>query len=252
MNKVKVKNCVIGGGIPKICIPIVAGSMRELFAQTRAVNSKNIDIVEWRGDWFDEVSDPDMVRRASRVMRGILNEIPILFTLRSKGEGGDLDISDEDYAAINRLVISERLADMIDLELLRGDDLIRQLTEEAHQAEIPVIISTHDFEKTPPVADMISRMKQAEGLGADILKIAVMPHTSADVLKLLAATNQISNESECPLITMSMGRLGKISRLCGEIFGSSVTFGTVGSKSAPGQVPLDQLQAILNLLHEKD
>ena len=40
---------------------------------------------------------------------------------------------------------------------------------------------------------------------------------------------------------MSMGKLGVISRICGEVFGSAVTFGTAGKASAPGQLPANQL-----------
>ena len=69
-------------------------------------------------------------------------------------------------------------------------------------------------------------------------------------MELLYATEQMSRESDCPLITMSMGQSGIISRLSGEIFGSAVTFGTIGAASAPGQIDLDSLRMVLQLLHK--
>ena len=120
----------------------------------------------------------------------------------------------------------------------------------AHNANMPVVISNHDFEKTPSQEELVERMKRAEALGADILKIAVMPQSKRDVLSLLCATEQMSRESDRPLITMSMGKDGIISRLSGEIFGSSVTFGTIGMASAPGQIDLDSMNYVLDLLHQ--
>jgi 3-dehydroquinate dehydratase-1 len=78
-----------------------------------------------------------------------------------------------------------------------------------------------------------------------------MPQTAEDVLTLLAATNEMHNKyADRPIITMSMGPLGVISRLSGEVFGSSMTFGAVGTSSAPGQIPVDGLAATLEILHK--
>jgi len=49
---------------------------------------------------------------------------------------------------------------------------------------------------------------------------------------------------------MSMSPVGGVTRICGEVFGSSMTFGMVGKASAPGQIPVERLQEALNILHE--
>ncbi len=93
-------------------------------------------------------------------------------------------------------------------------------------------------------------MKQMFLRGCDIAKIAVMPKSSADVLALLGATEEMKQLfPNCPVITMSMGRLGMVSRLCGETFGSALTFGSAARASAPGQVPALELRRTLELLH---
>lgn len=250
MNHVCVKNCCIGSGRPKICVPLVAETMRDIFSQARGMQRKRFDIVEWRIDWFEQFEDPDTVRRAARILHGILDDQPFLFTFRTQKEGGKHPISPEYYVELNRMAVEEHLVDMIDVELFSGDDIIRQLVEIAHNANVPVVISNHDFKKTPSQEALVERMKHAEALGADILKIAVMPQNKRDVLSLLCATEQMSRESNCPLITMSMGKDGIISRLSGEIFGSCVTFGTIGMASAPGQLDLDSMNNVLDLLHQ--
>ena len=251
MKDVCVKGCSIGSGIPKICVPIVAKNIDELFSQARAMNNKDFDIVEWRVDWFENMLNPDCIRRASRILRGILDDNkPILFTLRSPNEGGKAEIDVEYYKKINLIAIEERLADMIDIELFIGESIVTDIVSAAHKNGMPVVISNHDFKKTPPKAELVSRMHQAEALGGDILKIAVMPQNIQDVLELLGATEQMSRESDCPIVTMSMGSKGLISRLSGEVFGSAMTFGTIGLASAPGQIEIDALHYVLDLLHK--
>ena len=98
---------------------------------------------------------------------------------------------------------------------------------------------------------MVSRLRRAEELGGDILKTAVMPQSSRDVLDLLSATEEVSRTSERPVVTMAMGELGIISRLSGELFGSAMTFGTVGYASAPGQIGIEPLREVLEILHHK-
>ena len=77
-----------------------------------------------------------------------------------------------------------------------------------------------------------------------------MPQSRKDVVTLLSATEEMDRRTTRPLITMSMGPLGMISRLCGEAFGSSLTFGSVGKASAPGQVAAKELANVLKLIHE--
>ena len=87
-------------------------------------------------------------------------------------------------------------------------------------------------------------------MGCDIAKIAVMPQNRADVLTLLQVTEQMSRELDCPVISMSMAKDGVISRLCGEVFGSCLTFGTVGKASAPGQIGTKDLALVLDIIHK--
>ena len=125
------------------------------------------------------------------------------------------------------------------------------MAERAHERGVKVVASSHDFEKTPNVGEMVDRLCRMQRAGADLLKIAVMPKDPGDVLTLLAATWQMR---ECyasqPVITMAMGGKGVISRMAGEIFGSALTFGSAGKASAPGQVKAEELKGVLRMLHE--
>ena len=112
-------------------------------------------------------------------------------------------------------------------------------------------MSNHDFDKTPSYDEILTRLKAMQSLDADIPKIAVMPTCKKDVLTLLQATNEMHETyADRPIITMSMAGTGVISRLCGEVFGSALTFGAAKKASAPGQMNVEDLHTVLTLLHK--
>lgn len=127
---------------------------------------------------------------------------------------------------------------------------VRSLVESVHLSNVFVILSNHDFDKTPAKEEIISRLRKAQELDGDLPKIAVMPSSTTDVLTLLDATNTMHEQyADRPIITMSMAGKGVISRLAGEIFGSAITFGAAQKASAPGQVPVSELRNALTLIH---
>lgn len=249
MNFITIKNCKIGAGIPKICLPIVGKTTEEICQQAQCFSNYHCDLAEWRIDWFDGVMELSQVKESARALRAVLPDIPILLTFRTKEEGGERSISTEDYIQLYRFAARNGLADALDVELFRGDEVVQTIVSCAHEQDIAVVVSNHNFTETPAQNEIVSRLQKAQALGGDILKIAVMPQTAQDVLTLLAATEEAHRTCTQPLITMSMGSLGAVSRISGEVFGSAVTFGAAGKASAPGQIAADDLYQILSTLH---
>lgn len=251
MNTVKVKNIEIGTGIPKICVPIVETSREEILQAGTDIAGSCADIVEWRADWYDDVFDLHKTLETLHFLRDILGEIPLLFTFRTSGEGGEKAIDVDTYVKLNQEVIKSGCADLVDMELFTGEDAVLQVIASAHSHGVKVILSNHEFHKTPDKDELISRLCKMQEMGADISKIAVMPQNKKDVLTLLSATEEMSSRyADRPIITMSMAGTGAISRICGEVFGSALTFGTAGKSSAPGQIDADALREILEVLHK--
>ncbi len=143
------------------------------------------------------------------------------------------------------------LVDLIDVELFLDRETVSRLIQTAHENGVPVIVSNHDFKKTPPKEELLDRLETMQDLGADILKIAVMPESTEDLLTLLAATEDGCRYLKQPIVSMSMGGKGVLSRVAGESFGSAITFGTAGAASAPGQLPAEELKEILEALHKE-
>ena len=247
---VEVRGVRIGEGIPKICVPIVGKTRNEILAAAESFESVKKDVVEWRADWFDGVFDFAQVEAVMKELRRVLGNTPILFTFRTANEGGEKAIEPAAYAELNKRAAATGLIDLVDVEAFTGDEVVRDIIESAHESGVVVVASNHDFEKTPEKDEIVRRLRKMQELGADIPKIAVMPQSRKDVLTLLSATEEMVSEyADRPIITMSMSATGLISRLCGECFGSALTFGTVGKASAPGQMNASDLSEILNLIH---
>lgn len=250
MKTVTIRNLEIGSGRPKIAVPIVGQTKEAILKEAKSLLSLPVDLAEWRADWFSSVSDADQVLDVLQELRSILGDLPLLMTFRTKQEGGERDISPEDYRSLNLLAAKSGLVDLIDTELFLGEELVRSIIHEAHEFGVKVIASNHDFSKTPEKSELIRRLCLMQQYQADILKIAVMPQNKKDVLTLLSATEEmVSQYADRPVVTMSMSRTGVISRLCGECFGSAVTFGSAGQSSAPGQIDAASLYQLLNELH---
>lgn len=238
-----------GTGRPRICIPIVEKTADEILETAQQLAELPAEVVEWRADLFDEVANLGAVVAVLDRLDKLLKNKLLLFTFRSNREGGSRGISDEDYRTLCKVACETGWIELLDIELSRGESLVQDLLEEAQSNRVGSILSYHNFEQTPPFTEIAETLQAMNALGADFAKVAVMPKDSADVLTLLAATAAFSAHDEhCPCITMAMGPLGKISRLSGELFGSAMTFGSYGTASAPGQIEVTQLSALLTTL----
>lgn len=248
---VKIKNTVIGQGAPKIIVPTTGSTAEQVLAQAKAIGENpDADLIEYRIDYLEFATDAGRVAALGKQIVAAANGKPLILTFRTQPEGGKRKISDREYGELYRALISAHFIDILDVEMFRQPEVVQQILEAAHRAGIKVVISSHDTEKTPETTEMIARLRKQDEMGADILKIAVTPHDAKDVLRLLDATNQVRESySRKPLLTMSMGGLGAITRLSGEVFGSDLTFGMTGESSAPGQIEAKSLRQALETVN---
>lgn len=250
MNPIRIRNTEIGTGIPKICVPIVGVTQKDILEAAEMIKLSAADFAEWRVDWYEDVLNLEKTEDTLRRLRNILGDMPLLFTFRTSAEGGEKEIRKETYTELNQQAAQSGFVDIIDVELFAGDDVVKDIIETAHSCGVKVIVSNHDFHSTPPKDEIVSRLRKMQDFRADIPKIAVMPQNKKDVLTLLSATEEMTSRyADRPVITMSMSGTGLISRLCGEVFGSAVTFGAVGKASAPGQIEAEEMAEVLKLLH---
>lgn len=248
----KIKKCIIGFERPKVCVPLVGATPEEVLDQANQVaqtqQSSTIDMVELRGDYLSVLSDYEQLDKLLADIAQILPDTILLFTIRSEKEGGErLSFSEPTSFDINRHVIENRLADIVDVELFSGTENAKELITLAHEHDVKIIMSNHDFQTTPDANVIVNRLRSMQDLGADIVKIAVMPENKMQVLNLLAATVMMQeNYAEVPIVTMSMGKIGAISRVSGHLTGSAITFASLECASAPGQIPVVAVNTMLD------
>ena len=249
MTTVKVRNIVLGEGLPKIAVPNVGVTEEEILASAKEIAAAKPDIMEWRIDYYEAgIKDNEKLIATAKALRDVVGELPILVTFRTKNEGGVLELGEYEYLDLVATVVTNRLGDAVDIELFHYEERVKDLVKQAHNYNVVVIMSNHDFEKVPAKDVIEFRLKKMADLGADVPKLACMPHSADDVLTLLSATNDARKALSTPIITMAMADLGKVSRIAGQVFGSCLSFGAVGKTSAPGQLSIEDLRNAENYL----
>ncbi|MBJ7571181.1 type I 3-dehydroquinate dehydratase [Bacillus halotolerans] len=251
MNVLTIKGVSIGEGMPKIIVPLMGKTEKQILKEAEAVKLLDPDIVEWRVDVFEKADDSEAVIKMISKLRESLRDKLFLFTFRSHKEGGSKEMDVRSYIALLETAIRTKDIDFIDIELFSGEANVEALVSLAGENGVYVIMSNHDFQKTPAKDEIISRLRKMQELGAHIPKIAVMPKDAGDLLTLLDATYTMKTKyADRPMITMSMAGTGLVSRLSGEVFGSACTFGAGEEASAPGQIPVSELRNVLEVLHK--
>lgn len=236
---------------PLICMPLVGRNAPQLLAEVQLVLAKQPDLLEWRVDFFQDIGRTDAVLALAARIRQAASDTPLLFTRRCEREGGEpISLSEDQVLALYGAVCRSGLVDCVDFEMSNDPAHVRQVREVSRAHQVQLILSFHDFQATPALDELNARFLQAQRLGADIAKVAVMPQRLEDVLTLLSATLQSSQNLDIPLVSMSMGAYGSLSRLFGSAFGSALTFAVGASSSAPGQVPIEDLRAVLDVVQK--
>lgn len=235
-------------GFPLVCAPLVARTREALLREAAAVAAKKPDLLEWRVDFFEAIG------RSSEVVElaGLLREtagLPLLFTRRHAREGGEpIALAESAVVALYEAVCAARVADLVDFESANDRAHVQAVRSASGLHGIGLVLSSHDFQGTPPQAELERRLALAVALGADVAKLAVMPRSMQDVLVLLSATQAASEALPIPVVTMAMGAMGAVTRMAGWAFGSALSFGVGQAASAPGQMPIEDLRAAIAVL----
>jgi 3-dehydroquinate dehydratase I len=239
----------LGGETPLLCTPLVGRTRERVLAEATSVLRQKPDIIEWRVDFFDAIGDTEAVIDAARALRGVVGKRPVIFTRRSAKEGGEpIAIGEEEVVRLYAAVAATRLVDFMDFELGNDADHLRRVRECTREQEIRLILSYHNTSYTPGQDYLVDRFLEAERLGADVAMVQVMPRDRADVLRLLTATAEADEKTRIPLISISVGPLGSVTRMVGGLFGSWLSFAVGESASAPGQIPIGDLVAVYDII----
>lgn len=247
-NSFEVRGVTFGEGIPVIAVPVIGNEEGIILSEVTAAKGQT-DMLEVRIDAFLGIRDTERVSRILREIRGAFDG-PILFTLRTKREGGLCDVNDAFYEEILTLAVTSGSVDLVDVEMAFGE-IAERLIQKAHSRGVKAVVSQHDFANTPGSGEICDALRRMYGMGADIAKGAYMPRDAADVDRVLAAGLKANREFARPFVLISMGEYGQMTRTEGEVFGSCMTFACPeGKESAPGQINVADMRKLLSGRHE--
>lgn len=248
-NTLCVKGKVVGRGKPLICVPVMEPDREGILAEAARLVQSGTDMVEWRVDAFDGVLSLNAIREVLADLAPIVKDTILVYTFRSKAQGGLLSLDAERVSDIRQAAAESGMVDFIDLEVFEARKPEREIRR-LQSLGVHVIASHHDFHQTPERGVIRMLLQRIHESGTDVVKLALMPQTMQDVLNLMEETRLFHESNpDAALITMSMGPLGLLTRVSGEYLGSCVSFGAGKQASAPGQLPMEELQQVLSILH---
>lgn len=249
---IEIKGVIIGEGKPKVCVPIVESHDEAILNKLKEFNELEVDMIELRIDFYENIHQEDALRNLFLNIAALQIQKPVILTIRTKfAEGGEVEIDPKDYFNVYKLAVEANAFDIYDVELALGTNMAIELRTLIHDAGKYMLMSSHNFDRTPEVDSLMQKFRSMDSLEADIMKVAVMPEDYQDLLNLLSFTVQAKHEyAQKPIVTMSMSSIGLTSRLVGEQFGSAITFATVGKASAPGQIDYQELNQMLDIIHK--
>ena len=250
MKELRVKNLIFKEGRPNICVPLTGRNEAEILIQAEQIRNCGCDLCEWRADCIEGQVSEETILHLLESIHTILDPVPLIFTFRTEKEGGNRDLCVDEYSSLLEKVIASKNADLVDIELFTGEPAVSRLISLAHQSGTAVILSSHDFEKTPDFSIMFSRLQEMKKLGADLPKLAVMPQSEEDVRALLSACREFTSSSDSPCIAISMSAQGSVSRIKGGLYGSVMTFASCVDSSAPGQIQIDELKKLMDDIYK--
>ena len=222
---------------------LVVSVMPKSLEEAQGIDSMryiDADIIEWRADFLPKEA---ILQVAPAIFEKFAGR-ELLFTLRTRAEGGEIDLSSEDYVQIIKDVAQLYQPEYIDFEYFSHKDVFEEMLDFPN-----LVLSYHNFQETPE--NMMEILSELTSLTPKVVKVSVMAHTEQDVLDLMNFTRGFKTlNPEQEYVTISMGKVGKVSRITSDVTGSSWSFASLDEASAPGQISLSSMKKIREILNE--
>lgn len=223
----------------KLIVSVMPRSLEEAQALD-ATRDLDADIIEWRADYLPKEA---ILQVAPAIFEKFAGR-ELVFTLRTRSEGGEIDLSPEEYIHLIKEVAQFYQPDYIDFEYYSYKDVFEEMLDFPN-----LVLSYHNFQETPE--NMMEILSELTILNPKLVKVAVMAHTEQDVLDLMNYTRGFKTlNPEQEYVTISMGKVGKVSRITADVTGSSWSFASLDEVSAPGQISLASMKKIREILDE--
>jgi 3-dehydroquinate dehydratase-1 len=225
---IRIGKVLLGKG-PVIAVTVTDREKPRALQKAKRLGARLIEIRIDRFQRLDESWLEEKIRSFKRL------GMPLIATIRARQEGGGRRIPDSERLALFKKILSR--VDAVDLEL-SSTSLRKKLVPLTRRKGKRVILSYHNFRRTPSNRRLLSLIEKGKRAGADVVKLAVTPRSTKDMVRLLLLTHQ---NREKNLISIAMGSRGAPTRILGPLFSSLVTYSFVTRPQAPGQIGLKRL-----------
>lgn len=223
----------------KLVVSVMPKSLEEAQG-IDAMRYIDADIIEWRADFLPKEA---ILQVAPAIFEKFAGR-ELLFTLRTRAEGGEIDLDSAEYVQIIKDVAQLYQPEYLDFEYFAHKDVFEQMLDFPN-----LVLSYHNFQETPD--NMMEILSELTSLTPKVVKVSVMAHTAQDVLDLMNFTRGFKTlNPEQEYVTISMGKVGKVSRITSDVTGSSWSFASLDAASAPGQISLSNMVKIREILNE--
>ena len=223
----------------KLVVSVTPRNLEEA-QQIDAHRFTDADLIEWRADFLEK---DEILKVAPAIFEKFAGR-ELLFTLRTKQEGGNIQLSDEEYVTLIKDVAHLYQPDYVDFEYFSHKEKFEEMLEFPN-----LVLSYHNFDETPE--NMMEILSELTSLTPKAVKVSVMAHSEQDVLDLMNYTRGFKTlNPEQEFVTISMGKVGKISRIASDLTGSSWSFASLDESTAPGQISLSNMKKIRDILNE--
>ena len=223
----------------KLVVSVTPRNLEEA-QQIDAHRFTDADLIEWRADFLEK---DEILKVAPAIFEKFAGR-ELLFTLRTKQEGGNIQLSDEEYVTLIKDVAHLYQPDYVDFEYFSHKEKFEEMLEFPN-----LVLSYHNFNETPE--NMVEILSELTSLTPKAVKVSVMAHSEQDVLDLMNYTRGFKTlNPEQEFATISMGKVGKISRIASDLTGSSWSFASLDEATAPGQISLSNMKKIRDILNE--
>ena len=210
---------------------------RHLQADARAAVRAGADLIEIRADVFPRAFlHPEPLRALLAKVRRAVKK-PLIITLRARAEGGRMPRHFQEQDRLNLFRAALSNADVADVEL-SANDINHHVVFEAHKRGRAVILSYHDFRRTPSDKALAALVRKVKRLEGDVLKVAATPRRAWDVARFMEFCRRTPFKRR---VFLPMGPKGRESRKNGFEYGSCLTYGYVRRPTAPGQFSVREL-----------
>ena len=223
----------------KLVVSVMPKSLEEAQG-IDAMQYIDADIIEWRADFLPK----EVILQVAPAIFEKFAGRELLFTLRTRAEGGEIDLDSAEYVQIIKDVAQLYQPEYIDFEYFSHKDVFEEMLDFPN-----LVLSYHNFQETPE--NMMEILSELTSLTPKVVKVSVMAHTEQDVLDLMNFTRGFKTlNPEQEYVTISMGKMGKVSRITSDVTGSSWSFASLDEASAPGQISLSSMKKIREILNE--